>query len=56
MTPNDAEVWVDGGYAGRADDFGPQARPLTLATGVHRVELRAPGYQPLAFDVNVAAG
>jgi hypothetical protein len=56
VTPRDAEVWVDGGYAGRADDFGPQDRPLTLATGVHRVELRAPGYQPLAFDVNVAAG
>ena len=56
VTPSDAEVWVDGGFAGRADDFGPQARPLTLATGVHRIELRAPGYQSLAFDVNVAAG
>ena len=56
VSPNDAEVWVDGGYAGRADDFGPRARPLTLTTGVHRVELRAQGYQPLAFDVNVAAG
>ena len=56
VTPGDAEVWVDVGYAGRADDFGPQARPLTLATGVHRIELRAQGYQPLAFDVNVAAG
>jgi hypothetical protein len=56
VTPREAEVWVDGGYAGRADEFGPQARPLTLATGVHRVELRAPGYRALAFDVNVAAG
>jgi hypothetical protein len=55
-TPGDAEVWVNGGYAGRASDFGPQARPLTLATGVHRIELRAPGHRPLAFDVNVAAG
>ena len=44
VTPSDAEVWVDGGYAGRADDFGPQARPLTLAAGLHRIELRAPGF------------
>jgi len=56
VTPSDAEVWVDGGYAGRADDFGPQARPLTLAAGLHRIEVRAPGFVPLAFDVTVTPG
>jgi len=56
ITPPDAELWVDGGYAGRAGDFGPQAQPLTLTVGVHHVEVRAPGYRPLAFDVTVSAG
>lgn len=56
ITPADAEVYVDGGYAGRAGDFGPQAQPLTLAVGVHRIEVRAPGYRPLAFDVTISSG
>jgi hypothetical protein len=56
VMPRDAEVWVDGGYAGPAEDFGPQARPLTLTAGGHRIELRAPGYLPLGFDVTITPG
>jgi hypothetical protein len=56
ITPIDAEVWVDGGYAGPAGDFGPQAQPLTLEVGVHRLEMRAPGYLPLAFNVTITPG
>lgn len=56
ISPADAEVYVDGGYAGRAGDFGPQAQPLTLAVGVHRIEVRAPGHQPLSFDVTITSG
>jgi hypothetical protein len=56
ISPPDAEVWVDGGYAGRAADFGPQRRPLTLAPGVHRIELRAPGFVTSLFDVTVTPG
>lgn len=56
ITPSDAEVWVDGGYAGRADEFDPGGPPLSLTPGPHRIELRAPGHRPLAFDVTVTAG
>jgi hypothetical protein len=56
ISPADAEVYVDGGYAGRAGDFGPQAQPLTLTVGVHRIEVRAPGHRPLSFDVTITSG
>lgn len=56
ITPDDAEVWVDGGYAGRANEFGPNVQPLTLTPGMHRVELRAPGFLLLSFDVTITPG
>ncbi|MEZ5287314.1 MAG: hypothetical protein R2712_21425 [Vicinamibacterales bacterium] len=56
ITPADAEVWVDGGYAGRASEFGPYDEPLTLEPGLHRIELRAPGFQLQTFDVTISAG
>ena len=56
VTPAEAEVWVDGGYAGRAGDFGPQRQPLTIAPGVHRLELRAPGFVTALFDVTITPG
>lgn len=56
IAPSDAEVFVDGTYVGRAFDFSPSYQPLTLAPGLHRIELEAPGREPLAFDVDVIAG
>lgn len=53
MQPYDAAVFIDGRYVGAAYDFGPQAAPLTLRSGVHHVELRAENCEPLAFDVTV---
>jgi len=37
-------------------DFSGAAQPLTLSAGMHRIELQAPGYDPLVFDVNVVPG
>jgi hypothetical protein len=56
ISPNDAEVWIDGSYRGTVSEFGPQTEPLKLAAGRHRVELRANGMQPMAFDATVTAG
>ncbi len=56
ITPPDADVYVDGGYAGRVGQFTPNAPPLALAPGSHRIELDAQGYDPIVFDVNVAPG
>jgi hypothetical protein len=56
ITPSNAQVFVDGGYAGEVSDFGPYAQPLTLTPGLHRIAVQAPGYIPLVFDVTITAG
>jgi hypothetical protein len=56
ISPSDAEVFVDGQYAGLVQDFDGTQRPLTLTAGSHRLDVRAPGYEPLAMDVNVNPG
>ena len=56
ITPYDADVFVDGQYAGKVQDFDGTTQPLTLAAGTHRIEIQAPGYQPLTVDVGIQAG
>ncbi len=56
VQPYDAAVFVDGTFIGAAGDFGPQAAPLTLRAGLHHVELRAEGAQPIGFDITVVPG
>jgi PEGA domain len=54
--PRDAQVFVDGHYAGIVDDFDGPFQQLTLESGPHQIEIRAPGLPPLSFDVNVQPG
>ena len=54
MLPDESQVYVDGFYVGLAQEFGLRGRPLDLAAGAHRVELRAPGYDMLSFSVMIA--
>jgi hypothetical protein len=56
LSPSDATVYVDGSYVGIVSDFSDPSRPLSLSAGPHRVELRAPGYVPMIFDVDIVAG
>ena len=56
ITPNTAEVYVDGAYVGTAGQFAPTSQPLTMSPGRHHVEIRAPGYAGMVFDADVAAG
>jgi hypothetical protein len=51
VEPNDAEVYVDGSFAGIVADFNGAFHHLTLMAGPHRIEIRAPGYQPFVLDV-----
>jgi hypothetical protein len=53
VEPKDAEVYVDGCFAGIVDDFNGHFQQLKLTTGPHHIEVRAPGYQPLTFDVSI---
>jgi hypothetical protein len=56
ITPAEAAVFVDRVYVGAARDFSATAPPLSLAAGRHHFELRAQGYETLAFDVDVTPG
>jgi hypothetical protein len=56
ITPDIAEVFVDGSFAGTVGEFTPSARPLDLPPGHHRIEIRASGYRTLTFEENIVAG
>lgn len=45
------QVYVDSYYVGTPDDFNGE---LELEAGPHRIEIRAPGYETLAFNVTIA--
>lgn len=54
--PRDAQVFVDGYYAGLVDDFDGVFQSLRLEAGGHRIEIRMPGFDDLALDVHVQPG
>jgi hypothetical protein len=55
IKPKEAEVYVDGYYVGIVDEFDGVFQKLHIETGPHRIEIRAPGYEPLTFDVRIVA-
>jgi hypothetical protein len=55
VTPKDAEVYVDGYYIGRVDDYNGAFQRLDLPVGLHRIELRAKGYAPVSFETKIQA-
>ena len=52
----DAEVYVDGYYAGIVDDFDGLWQQLRLDDGGYHIEVRKPGMDTLTFDVRVQPG
>jgi PEGA domain len=56
IQPYDADLYVDGYYVGRVSDFSRYAAPLTLAVGVHHIDLTAEGFQTMSFDITVVGG
>lgn len=56
LPQRDAEVYVDGYYAGVVDDFDGRVQRANLEPGPHHLELRLDGFEPVEFDVNVEPG
>jgi hypothetical protein len=56
ITPDTAEVYVDGNYFGTVGQFTPTSQPLGLTAGRHHIELREPGFEVTSFDVDIVAG
>jgi hypothetical protein len=55
VTPGTAEVIVDGEYLGTVDDLRRTGRGQELLPGPYRLDLRAPGYEPVTAGVRIAA-
>ncbi len=53
IEPKDAQVYADGYYVGVVADFSGRSDHLELTPGPHKIEVRSPGYETLAFDINV---
>jgi hypothetical protein len=56
ITPEEAGVYVDGQYVGMVGQFTPNQPPLALSPGRHHVEIRSPGFEIIAFDVDILPG
>jgi hypothetical protein len=56
VSPRHAQVFVDGYYAGVVDDFDGAFQALKLESGAYRIEISAPGYETLTFDVRINPG
>jgi hypothetical protein len=56
VRPRDAQVFVDGYYAGTVDDFDGTFQSLRLEEGDYQIEIVLPGYEPLGFDVRIYPG
>jgi len=55
VSPKAAEVYVDNYYLGRVDDYNGAFQRLELPVGLHKIELRATGYESVNFEVKIEA-
>jgi hypothetical protein len=56
VTPREAEVYVDGYYAGIVDDFDGTFQRLRVERGEHELTVYRDGYRPFRQKVYLAAG
>jgi len=56
VTPKDAEIYVDGYYAGTADDFDGIFQRLHTEAGGHSITIQLDGYRTVTQNVYVSPG
>ncbi len=56
IRPREAQVFIDGYYAGLVDDFDGTFQQLRLEPGGHKIEIRMPGFEDLEMDIHVQPG
>jgi hypothetical protein len=56
VQPNGAEIFSDGYYIGVPEDFSAARGGGILEAGVHRIDVSAPGFEPVTVDVRLAPG
>ena len=53
VVPAEAEVFVDGVYAGHAEQFDGVSSHAAMAPGAHRIDVRAEGYQDVVLGTRI---
>jgi len=53
MKPRDAQVFIDGAFAGVVDEFDGVFQSLRLAPGGHKLEIRMLGFETIVRDVHI---
>ncbi len=53
ISPRNAEVYVDGYFAGEVDQYDGVFQKLNLDAGPHRIEIREEGFDALSFEVRI---
>ncbi len=56
VQPRDAEVFIDGYYAGQVDDFDGRMQGLSSKPAATAWRFASPGWETLTFDVRVTPG
>lgn len=56
VSPRHAEVYVDGYFAGNVDDFDGTFQALRLEEGPYKIEIVAPGFETMVFDIRIQRG
>ena len=56
VQPRDGQVFVDGYFVGEVDSFDGVFQRLSIEEGPHRIEIRAPGFETVQFEVMVIPG
>ncbi len=56
IRPEHAEVLIDGYYVGTVDDFDGTFQSLKLEPGPASIEVRAPGFESIKFDIRILPG
>jgi PEGA domain len=56
IKPREGQVYVDGYFVGVIDEFDGVFQKLGIDAGGHRVEIKAPGHEPISFDVLITPG
>jgi hypothetical protein len=51
IEPKQAQVYVDGYFVGVVDSFDGIFQKLAVDAGGHRIEIKAPGFETISFDV-----
>ena len=51
IKPREAQVYVDGYFVGVIDSFDGAFQKLGIDAGGHRIQIKAPGYETISFEV-----